>query len=138
MIFVFFLRRRAPPSSTRTYTLLPSPTPSRLMVGACGALSVLATPVGRRIEVHPTPRGAGDGPHDPHEGHGPIHESGALEARAEIENLDRGAVIIRKAGDQDGRIAEIPLLRLHLVFDRNAPLAARDRAFALGLHERAA
>src|SRR3546814_278163 len=64
------------------------------MVGAVGALSVLATPVGRRIEVHPNPRGAGDGPHDPHEGHGPIHASGALEARAEIENLDRGAVII--------------------------------------------
>src|SRR3546814_15063723 len=29
------------------------------MVGAVGALRVLATPVGRRYEVHPNPQGAG-------------------------------------------------------------------------------
>ena len=80
------------------------------MVGARGPLGVGGAPVARRIDAISDSRRSGDGTDDPDEGDRPVHPPRAQEARAEVEDVDRGAVLIGEPGDQDRRVLEIALL----------------------------
>ena len=84
-------------------------------------------PIGGGVEGDADARRAGDGADDAAKGDRPVHAAAALEARAEIEDFGDGAVGVGKAGGEDGGVAKVALLDLHLVFERDAPFAARQR-----------
>src|SRR3546814_5532201 len=90
---------RRPPRATRTDPLFPYTTLFR---------SPLA-PVARGAQPDADAWAAGGGPHDSHERDRAVHPPVALEARAEIDHLDRVAGFVGMPRHQDRRVADIGL-----------------------------
>src|SRR3546814_14056105 len=104
---------RRPPRATRTDPLFPYTTLFR---------SPLA-PVARGAQPDADAWAAGGGPHDSHERDRAVHPPVALEARAEIDHLDRVAGFVGMPRHQDRRVADIGLGRLDRAVEVDFPEA---------------
>ena len=94
------------------------------MVGAVGDRDIFLAPACRGAQADTDARAAGGGAHDAREGDRAIHAPLMLVARAEIENLDRIALAVALAGDQDRRVADIMLFDRDAIFQLDCPEAA--------------
>src|SRR3546814_11373112 len=104
------------------------------MVGPARRRRDLRAIVAHRHQFHRDPRTARDGADDADEGNRAEHAPRPLEARTEVDDIDRAAVLRLQPGDEDRGIAAIAGRRLDLSREAKAPdalmlpLAAQQRA----------
>src|SRR3546814_139980 len=104
------------------------------MVGPARRRRDLGAIVAHRHQLHLEPRTAGDGPDDACKGDGAEHAARPFEARAEIDDVDRAAILGLEPRDEDRRVAAIGSGRLDLPGKAKAPgafllpVAAEQRA----------
>src|SRR3546814_4896636 len=91
------------------------------MVGAARRRRDLRAIVAHRHQFHRDPRTARDGADDADEGNRAEHAPRPLEARTEVDDIDRAAVLRLQPGDEDRGIAAIAGRRLDLSREAKAP-----------------
>src|SRR3546814_9519218 len=96
------------------------------MVGAARRRRVLRAIVAHRHQFHRDPRTARDGADDADEGNRAEHAPRPLEARTEVDDIDRAAVLRLQPGDEDRGIVAIAGRRLDLSREAKAPDALRS------------
>ncbi|MNI37516.1 hypothetical protein D3C73_916090 [compost metagenome] len=93
------------------------------VVGARGMLSAARAPVGRRAQAYGDARRSDQRTHHAREGHRAVDARMLQVARAEVDDLHRGAVGSRQHRPQDGGVADVFLLDGDLAFQFDRPEA---------------